>query len=339
MIGRPRLGNSDLPQRLQLRISKSGRKHFYYRLRDGRKIALGSDRAVALERWAQIEARGALLAHDAMPSVIERYRREVLPTKKPKTQEQYESALGRLEEAFLAARLSQIKPLHVRQYLDRRSAKTAANREIAVLSAMFNWAREKGITEAANPCAGVSRNRESGRDIYVTDEVLRVVRAEACPELVDAIDLALLTGQRAADVLKFRRTMISDGHLWHRQNKTGTKQGIEIVPGSEFEKVLKRALERPRDATSLWMVQTSSGQPLTVQTLQRRFQVARAAAAAKHPALAEQIRAFQFRDLRPKAATDSGDLRSAQELLGHSDETTTARIYRRVRGTKVKPLR
>jgi integrase len=32
-------------------------------------------------------------------------------------------------------------------------------------------------------------------------------------------------------------------------------------------------------------------------------------------------------------------LRSAQELLGHSDETTTARIYRRVRGTKVKPLR
>jgi len=204
---------------------------------------------------------------------------------------------------------------------------------------MFNWAREKGITDAPNPCTGVSRNRELGRDNYVTDVVLEAVRAEASPELVDAIDIALLTGQRPADVLKLRRNMISDGYLWHKQNKTGTKQGIEVSPGSEFESVIKRALERPRRATGAWLVQTSTGQCLTVQTLQRRFQAARAAAAARHPDLATAINEFQFRDLRPKAATDSADLRSAQELLGHSDETTTARIYRRVRGTKVKPLR
>lgn len=251
----------------------------------------------------------------------------------------YDAALVRLGEAFETARLPQIKPLHIRQYLDRRTAKTAANREIAVLSTLFNWAREKGITDSPNPCAGVSRNRETGRDIYVTDEVLNAVHAEASPELADAMDIALLTGQRPADVLKFRRNMISDGYLWHKQNKTGAKQGIEIVPGSDFEKVLKRALERPRSATGAWLVQTSLGQPLTVQTLQRRFQAARAAAAAKYPGLAMEIAAFQFRDLRPKAATDSADLKSAQELLGHTDETTTARIYRRVRGTKVKPLR
>lgn len=201
------------------------------------------------------------------------------------------------------------------------------------------WARGKGITDASNPCAGVSRNREAGRDNYVTDEVLEAVRAEASPELLDAIDIALLTGQRPADVLKFRRNMIADGYLWHKQNKTGAKQGIEITPGSEFERVLKRALERPRAATGAWLVQTASGQSLTVQTLQRRFRTACASAATKSPELAKAIHAFQFRDLRPKAATDSADLRSAQELLGHSDETTTARIYRRVRGLKVKPLR
>ncbi len=204
---------------------------------------------------------------------------------------------------------------------------------------MFNLARETGITGASNPCAGVSRNRETGRDNYITDEVLQAVRAEASPELADAIDIALLTGQRPADVLKFRRNMIADGYLWHIQNKTGTKQGIEITPGSEFERVLKRALERPRVAPGAWLVQTTSGQCLTVQALQRRFSAARASAAAKHPELAKAIYDFQFRDLRPKAATDSTDLRSAQELLGHSDETTTARIYRRVRGSEVKPLR
>jgi integrase len=133
--------------------------------------------------------------------------------------------------------------------------------------------------------------------------------------------------------------MIADGYLWHKQNKTGAKQGIEITPGSEFERVLKRALERPRVATGAWLVQTSSGQCLTVQTLQRCFRAACALPAAKHPELAKPIHDFQFRDLRPKAATDSADLRSAQELLGHTDETTTARIYRRVRGSKVKPLR
>ena len=111
------------------------------------------------------------------------------------------------------------------------------------------------------------------------------------------------------------------------------------MPGSEFEKVLKRVLERPRPATGAWLVQTRLGQSLTVHTLQRCFQTARAAAAARNRGLASELMAFQFRDLRPKAATDSQDLKSAQELLGHSDETTTARIYRRVRGTKVKPLR
>src|SRR5271157_4631883 len=124
MIGRPRRTNTDLPQRLQVRVNKSGKRRFYYRLRDGGKIPLGTDRSAALEKWAQLETRGALLVADAVPSVIDKYRREVLGSKKPKTQEQYEAALVRLGEAFGTARLSQIKPLHIRQYLDRRSAKT-----------------------------------------------------------------------------------------------------------------------------------------------------------------------------------------------------------------------
>lgn len=47
---------------------------------------------------------------------------------------------------------------------------------------------------------------------------------------------------------------------------------------------------------------------------------------------------FQFRDLRAKAATDTGDLAHAQRLLGHKNRNTTE-IYTRGRlGEIVKPL-
>lgn len=48
---------------------------------------------------------------------------------------------------------------------------------------------------------------------------------------------------------------------------------------------------------------------------------------------------WQFRDIRKKTATDVDELRGAQRLLGHASETTTARVYRQVKGEKVKPLR
>jgi hypothetical protein len=49
------------------------------------------------------------------------------------------------------------------------------------------------------------------------------MRLLACahPTVQDAMDLALCTGQRPADVLKFNVTDIADGSLSLTQNKTG----------------------------------------------------------------------------------------------------------------------
>lgn len=46
--------------------------------------------------------------------------------------------------------------------------------------------------------------------------------------LRDALDLAYLEGQRAADVLKLAWADIKDGALWIEQNKTGKKFRISI---------------------------------------------------------------------------------------------------------------
>jgi hypothetical protein len=55
----------------------------------------------------------------------------------------------------------------------------------------------------------------------------------------------------------------------------------------------------------------------------------------KKPDLANRIAQFQFqfqfRDIRPKAASEINDLSDASVLLGHSKEGITERVYRRVR--------
>lgn len=54
--------------------------------------------------------------------------------------------------------------------------------------------------------------------------------------------------------------------------------------------------------------------------------------------LAAAIRQFQFRDIRPKAASEIEDLSRASKLLGHTDKRITETVYRRV-GEVVDPTR
>lgn len=61
-----------------------------------------------------------------------------------------------LNAVFGPVLIENIKPHHVRAYLDKRgqTAKARANREKALLSHTFNRAREWGYTEAPNPAKG-----------------------------------------------------------------------------------------------------------------------------------------------------------------------------------------
>ncbi|MGM2927279.1 hypothetical protein, partial [Bacillus cereus group sp. BC72] len=54
--------------------------------------------------------------------------------------------------------------------------------------------------------------------------------------------------------------------------------------------------------------------------------------------LAREIMQFQFRDIRPKAASDIESLADASDLLGHTTQEITKRVYRRI-GKAVNPVR
>ena len=153
------------------------------------------------------------------------------------------------------------------------------------------------------------------------------VKAQGHFTVVDAMDLALLTGQRPADVLKLKRTDIRDGALWIVQNKTGARLGIEVT--GELAAVIARTNERPRRAISAWLVQDENGQALSSFALRSRFDKARNLANVD----------FQFRDIRAKAATDTGDLAHSQKLLAHKNRDMTERYVRVRLGERIKPLR
>lgn len=168
--------------------------------------------------------------------------------------------------------------------------------------------------------------KEAGRDRYVMNEEFEKVKAHAHFTVVDAIDLALLTGQRQADVLKIKRTDIRDGAIWIVQNKTGARLGIEVT--GELATVVQRINNRPCSVIGVFLVQDENGQPLSLLALRSRFDKAR-----------EQARVnFQFRDIRAKAATDTGDLAHSQRLFAHKNRDMTEHYVRSRTGERVKPL-
>ena len=316
----------DLPPSLHMKGER------YYRVTSTapRKwTALGSDRARAPLEWARIEGAEPDPNVRTFEVIALLYAREVMPAKAARTQKDNLKELDRLRLFFGAVLIENIKPHHVRSYLDKRAqtAKARANREKALLSHLFNKAREWGYTDAPNPCQGVKGFTESGRDRYVTDAEFQAVHAKADATLRDAMDLALLTGQRPADVLKMKREDVRDGALFVAQNKTGARRAIEIV--GELAQVIERIGGRKRERVSAYLIQDDNGRPLTALALRGRFDKARKAAGV----------AFQFRDIRGKTASDTGDLAHSQRLLGHKNCDMTEHYVRERIGQRVKPLR
>lgn len=355
-----------------MRARVRGKTTYYYLDKGGKprvEMPLGKDYVAAVRKWAEEttnrESIGALVSFKA---AAEGYVRDVLPKKEPATQKLNLREMANLLDFFGDAResIESIKPIMVRQYLDWRakqvrdekmSANAArlkagrkqvemtgteghvpANREKALLSHIWNYARETGLTSLANPCAGIKGFKEAGRDAYIDDAIYAAVWEVAEPGLRDAMDLAYLSAQRKADVLKFSRSDLKDEQLTVVQNKTGKRLRVSI------EGQLAAVIERinKRKVAGIALVCNEKGERMTEFMLRGAFDRARIAAAGAHPHMAKEIEAFQFRDLRAKAGTDKEEkdgMDAAQAQLGHSTSAMTAHYVRHRRGKLVKPTK
>jgi len=338
----------------RVRTLKSGKQWvgYYYDGRDesGKRIEvpLGTDLDVAKIEWAKLDRKAVPKITRLLGDVFNRYERDVIPGKMPRTQKDNLLSLRQLRAAFSDAPIDAITPQIIAQYRDKRSGKVRANREISLLSHIYNMAREWGVTERENPAAGVRKNKERPRDFYAGPEIWNAVYYRAASELRDAMDLAYLTGQRPADVLSMRATDCNDVYLQVAQSKTSKKLRIELRAedqvnqlGQLVERLLTQRKER--GVRNPYLITTQDGRAVTASMLRLRFDDARKTAIGyalidEDKILAEQIRQFQFRDIRPKAASEINDLVHASRLLGHSDKRITETVYRRI-GEVVKPTR
>lgn len=357
-MGRKPSRNMNLPPRMRARHRGSKTYYFYDVGGTPRKeLSLGTNFVLAVRKWSELEqAEVPASARPTLKDAFTAYVRDIIPGKAPRNQKDNMGQIALLREFFGDdAPLDEIEPVHVKQYMYWRHKRAVAwyqskkriappdagyvraNRDIEVLSHAFNYARETGLTKAANPTAGVKMHREKGRDVYIEDDVYAAVYAAADAPTRDAMDLIYLTGQRPQDALRFdERNINASDELEFQQGKTKMKLRIAIV--GELARVIERIRARKRGykVVSTALVVNEAGQALTLDTLQRRFRDARRAAGVDDAT-------FQLRDLRAKAGTDktdtTGDIRQAQKQLGHTSVTMTEHYVRNRRGDKVKPTK
>ncbi|WP_238985018.1 tyrosine-type recombinase/integrase [Candidatus Glomeribacter gigasporarum] len=162
------------------------------------------------------------------------------------------------------------------------------------------------------------------------------------------MELAYLTGQRPADVLKLMQTDIQDGYICLVQNKTNKR--LRIAVEGQFAQLIKQLVKKSPSfgkVQSLALIRNEKGEALTALALRARFDKAREKAAAiaraqDQHSLATSISTFQFRDLRAKAGTDKEEqagMAAAKDQLGHVDEKMTYRYVRHRKGKRVTPTK
>jgi len=346
IMGRRPTKHLNMPPRMRPR-QKPGGIYYYYDLggKPRKEIPLGNDYAAAIRKWSELEGNTQSIASIiTLKHVVDRYRRDVIPTKAVRTQKDNHAELDKLFEFFGPdAPIDAIRPGHVIKYLEwRKDAPCRANREKALLSHIFNKARGWDLTDKANPCAGIKGVSEPGRNIYIEDDVFNAVYEASCQPIKDAMDLAYLTGQRVSDTLKMSEADIRDGFLHVGQGKTGKR--LRMDTSGQLQAVIERIIKRKEGfkVRTLQLICNETGRPMRLKALQARFQRARERAAKTNKSLAVDIREFQIRDLRAKAGTDkldSGDIVKAQRQLGHSTVAMTEHYLRGRRGDFVKPTK
>ena len=274
--------------------------------------------------------------------LLDRYALEVVPLKAPKTQQSNLASLVKLRAVFGFMPIGSIKPIDGYKYLDKRGrqGKSAANRDFEVLSHAFTKAIEWGLCEE-HPFKGKVRKFSTPpRRRYVEDWELQEALKVASPFIAAYIRLKLLTGLRRGDLLSLTQSDLKNDGIHVTPRKTARSTGKKVIYewSEELREAVSEVLNLRKKVLSVWLFHTNRGQPYIkadgsangFDSIWQRFM----AKAIEQTGLVEK---FTEHDLRAKVASDT-ELGHARQLLGHSSDATTRKIYQR-RPDLVKPAK
>lgn len=296
-------------------------------------IPLGKDYAIAIDKWDKIRNHQPLV-QGFIQEAIDKYKEQVLPKMLKGTRQQYTTYLKSIEPYFGPVAWHQVTLPILREYLDARTKKTSANRELSVLGAIWNKAIFWGMTEKTWPAAGLGKwkNPENKRNIFISDEQFNAIYKHADRLLRDSMDIASATGLRVTDV----RTILmpANGVLRFKSSKTG-KEAEFVVSESPVLKAIVTRREAMK-AHCVMLLCTDTGRQATERMLLDRWNKAKAKAVKEHPALG--LEGLYNRDMRKVAANLAATVEDAAKLLQHSSTKVTADHYFN-RPTKLKAVR
>jgi site-specific recombinase XerD len=239
---------------------------------------------------------------------------------------------------------SAVRPRELRRYLahvsSRGCAPTTSARKLAALRALFRGQRERGrLTQ--NPADLLSTPR---RGSYLP----KVLKASEVASLLDRIpaasplqlrdralfELAYACGLRAEEIVTLRTVDVDHDSEQLRIEGKGSK--TRFVPvGEPAMNALRSYLDRARPALlsdpndALFL--SKSGRPLHTSDVRRRLR-----GWSTRVGIAGEVSPHALRHSFATHLLDGGaDLRSIQELLGHSSISTT-QVYTRVESARLR---
>ncbi|NIH12401.1 MAG: tyrosine-type recombinase/integrase [Serratia symbiotica] len=246
------------------------------------------------------------------------------------TQKDYHKYARKLTPVFGDVQPNDIRPEHVRRYMDKRElkSKTQENREKTFMSRVFGWGYERGYVKG-NPCKGVRQYREKSRERYITDAEYAAVFA-AAPDMVRAVmELAYLCCARQSDVFALTRNQILEDGIYICQGKTGAKQIKAWSDRLRAAVALADSVPISTGIASAYVIHQQNGNRYMRDGFNSRWRNAKLAAKAANPAMNID---FTFHDLKAKGISDlEGSLIEKQAISGHKNSSQTAIYDRRVK--------
>lgn len=347
---------------LRLRVNPTGKRSWFYRFRDpstGKltKVSVGTypgmKLAAARTAWAEL---AAIRSTGQSPKVAKQAAQEAQAAElaeqtaeSDKTNHTIKSLVADYVDAISARKKSwkvdqrtlerEVLPQHgsrpaydltrgdVRDTLAtirERGADVMANRTLACIRGMFNWALENDwpTSEAplvANPCNGVKLTKEAPRQRALNDVELKTMLANlpesgVSAEHVDLIRFTLLTGARIGEACSIERQDLFDSEWRIPASKSKNKQSHVVFLSLQAKDIIDRQLEQG-DSQWIWPNEKAASGHVRTDTLGMVLREAL-------PAL--KVEPFRLHDLRRTMATWLGN----QQV----DETIHDRILNHVNG-------
>ena len=186
---------------------------------------------------------------------LERYAKEVVPTKKPSTQKREPTRIREINKFFDAYSLATVTPDMVAKFRDMRLEQGKSNNtvrlELALLGHLYTVAiKEWHIGLAFNPVANIRKpspgeGRNHRLSVANQAKLIEAVNAHSNPMLGWIVQIAIETGMRQSEILNISRNQVDVKRRIVRLNDTKNDSPRTVPLTLKATEIFKLALHNP----------------------------------------------------------------------------------------------